>query len=115
MATKQVCPNPLSLAMQTCTEPFLVRQAASGKSLPLRMERAGLSLHSECNTHVFVCATFQWAGEVISTRDKTSVTDDFKELEHDIEVRKEGMHRYVPSGSYTLIFSLIHRYNIVSR
>ncbi|KAI0094225.1 hypothetical protein BDY19DRAFT_911876 [Irpex rosettiformis] len=33
----------------------------------------------------------QWAGEVISTRDKTIVSDEFKELEHDIELRRQGL------------------------
>ncbi|KAF8882810.1 hypothetical protein BD779DRAFT_1663241 [Infundibulicybe gibba] len=35
----------------------------------------------------------QWAGEVISSRDKTTVTDEFKELEKDIELRKDGAQR----------------------
>jgi len=33
----------------------------------------------------------QWAGEVISSRDKTVVTDEFRELEHDIELRRQGL------------------------
>ncbi|KAH9936929.1 BAR-domain-containing protein [Amylocystis lapponica] len=35
----------------------------------------------------------QWAGEVISSRDKTVVTDEFRELEHDIELRRQGLWR----------------------
>ncbi|KAG9310889.1 hypothetical protein JVU11DRAFT_8747 [Chiua virens] len=36
----------------------------------------------------------QWAGEKISSRDKTAVVeDDLKELEHDIELRKHGILR----------------------
>ncbi|KAI0683951.1 hypothetical protein BC835DRAFT_1466935 [Cytidiella melzeri] len=33
----------------------------------------------------------QWAGEVISLRDKTIVSDEFKELEYDIELRRQGL------------------------
>ncbi|GBE87306.1 hypothetical protein SCP_1005540 [Sparassis crispa] len=33
----------------------------------------------------------QWAGEVISSRDRTIVTDEFRELEHDIELRRQGL------------------------
>ena len=35
----------------------------------------------------------QWAGEVISVRDKTIVTDEFRELEHDIELRRRGLYK----------------------
>ena len=35
----------------------------------------------------------QWAGEKISTRDKSVVADEFKELEQDIELRKQGILR----------------------
>ncbi|KAH7924417.1 BAR-domain-containing protein [Leucogyrophana mollusca] len=35
----------------------------------------------------------QWAGEKISSRDKTVVADEFKEIEQDIELRKEGIVR----------------------
>lgn len=35
----------------------------------------------------------QWAGEKISSRDKSVVADEFKELEHDIELRKQGISR----------------------
>ncbi|KAL4078045.1 hypothetical protein J3A83DRAFT_4186284 [Scleroderma citrinum] len=35
----------------------------------------------------------QWAGEKISTRDKSVVADEFRELEQDIELRKQGMLR----------------------
>ncbi|KAI6011431.1 hypothetical protein EDC04DRAFT_2905496 [Pisolithus marmoratus] len=35
----------------------------------------------------------QWAGEKISSRDKSVVVDEFKELEHDIELRKQGISR----------------------
>ncbi|KAH0834161.1 hypothetical protein J3R83DRAFT_11467 [Lanmaoa asiatica] len=38
----------------------------------------------------------QWAGEKISSRDKTVVVgDELKELEQDIELRKQGIIRYV--------------------
>ncbi|KAG1773382.1 hypothetical protein EV702DRAFT_1130755 [Suillus placidus] len=33
----------------------------------------------------------QWAGEKISSRDKTIVADEFKDIEQDIELRKEGI------------------------
>ncbi|KAG1740594.1 hypothetical protein EDB19DRAFT_1851451 [Suillus lakei] len=33
----------------------------------------------------------QWAGEKISSRDKTIVADEFKDVEQDIELRKEGI------------------------
>ncbi|KII90187.1 hypothetical protein PLICRDRAFT_53282 [Plicaturopsis crispa FD-325 SS-3] len=33
----------------------------------------------------------QWAGEVISSKDRTTVTDEFRELERDIELRKDGV------------------------
>lgn len=35
----------------------------------------------------------QWAGEKISSRDRSVVVDEFKELEHDIELRKQGISR----------------------
>lgn len=35
----------------------------------------------------------QWAGEVISSREKTTVNDEFRDLEKDIELRKDGMQR----------------------
>ncbi|EIN05710.1 BAR-domain-containing protein [Punctularia strigosozonata HHB-11173 SS5] len=35
----------------------------------------------------------QWAGEVISSREKTVATDEFKELEHDVELRRESLMR----------------------
>jgi hypothetical protein len=35
----------------------------------------------------------QWATEAISTSSKTTVTDEFRELEHDIELRREGIQR----------------------
>ncbi|KAF9007018.1 hypothetical protein BDQ17DRAFT_1389154 [Cyathus striatus] len=35
----------------------------------------------------------EWAGEVISLRDKSAATEEFKELEKDIEMRKVGAER----------------------
>ncbi|KAF9791290.1 hypothetical protein BJ322DRAFT_439596 [Thelephora terrestris] len=35
----------------------------------------------------------QWAGEVIPFKDKTAVTDEFKALENDIELRRKGIAR----------------------
>ncbi|KIK92147.1 hypothetical protein PAXRUDRAFT_147950, partial [Paxillus rubicundulus Ve08.2h10] len=35
----------------------------------------------------------QWAGEKISSRDKTIVVDELKELEQDVELRKQGIIR----------------------
>ncbi|KIJ64304.1 hypothetical protein HYDPIDRAFT_112290 [Hydnomerulius pinastri MD-312] len=35
----------------------------------------------------------QWAGEKISSRDKTVVVDELKELEQDVELRKQGILR----------------------
>ena len=43
---------------------------------------------------------FQWAGEVISSREKTTVHEEFWELEKDIELRRDGVHRSV---SYLLV------------
>ena len=37
----------------------------------------------------------QWAGEVISSKDKPVVADEFRDLENDIELRKEGANRSV--------------------
>ncbi|EPQ55660.1 BAR-domain-containing protein [Gloeophyllum trabeum ATCC 11539] len=43
----------------------------------------------------------QWAGEVISSRERTVVTEEFRELEEDIDLRKEGIHRlHIASQSY---------------
>ncbi|KAJ7485736.1 hypothetical protein FB451DRAFT_1083236 [Mycena latifolia] len=43
----------------------------------------------------------QWAGEVISSRDKTTVSDEFKELERDVELRKDGAQRlFLASEAY---------------
>lgn len=39
----------------------------------------------------------KWADEVINTKDKTTLTGEAKELEQEIELRKEGLHRFVPS------------------
>jgi hypothetical protein len=42
----------------------------------------------------------QWAGEKITSRDKTVVVEDeLKELEQDIELRKQGILRYAPARS----------------
>ncbi|KAJ4485759.1 hypothetical protein J3R30DRAFT_1404979 [Lentinula aciculospora] len=35
----------------------------------------------------------QWAGEVISSREKTVISEEFKELEQDIELRRGGVER----------------------
>jgi hypothetical protein len=37
----------------------------------------------------------KWADEVINTKDKTTLTGEAKELEQEIELRKEGLHRFV--------------------
>ncbi|KAJ7171660.1 hypothetical protein C8R43DRAFT_1094216 [Mycena crocata] len=43
----------------------------------------------------------QWAGEVISSRDKTTVSDEFKELEKDVELRRDGAQRlFAASEAY---------------
>ncbi|KAI0297976.1 hypothetical protein BC826DRAFT_139422 [Russula brevipes] len=36
----------------------------------------------------------QWADEVINAKDKTMLTGEAKELEQEIELRKEGLHRW---------------------
>ncbi|KAH9990864.1 hypothetical protein BJV77DRAFT_1010741 [Russula vinacea] len=38
-------------------------------------------------------ATKRWADEVINAKDKTTLTGEAKELEQEIELRKEGLHR----------------------
>ncbi|KAF7316533.1 BAR domain-containing protein [Mycena indigotica] len=46
----------------------------------------------------------QWAGEVISTsKDKTTVSDEFKELEKDVERRRDGAHRLVWSCTPSIV------------
>ncbi|KAG2005809.1 cell division control protein 25 [Coprinopsis cinerea AmutBmut pab1-1] len=35
----------------------------------------------------------QWAGEVISSRDKSTIAEEFQELEKDIELRKDGANK----------------------
>ncbi|KAF8622263.1 hypothetical protein AX15_007140 [Amanita polypyramis BW_CC] len=43
----------------------------------------------------------QWAGEVISSRERTSFGDNFKELERDVEFRREGARRlYLATETY---------------
>ncbi|CAL1697804.1 unnamed protein product [Somion occarium] len=43
----------------------------------------------------------QWAGEVISSRDKTAISDEFKELERDIDLRRQGLSKlHVTSEDY---------------
>ncbi|KAF9528813.1 hypothetical protein CPB83DRAFT_853775 [Crepidotus variabilis] len=37
----------------------------------------------------------QWAGDVISSRDKSGSNDEFRDLEKDIELRKEGISRLI--------------------
>ena len=39
----------------------------------------------------------QWADEVINAKDKTTLTGEAKELEQEIELRKEGLQRYAYS------------------
>lgn len=48
------------------------------------------SYQYDCQLHLL-----QWAGEVIAVRDKTIVTDEFRELEHDIELRRRGLSKCV--------------------
>ena len=36
---------------------------------------------------------WQFMGEVIMTRDKTIQSDEFRELEHDVELRRQGLWR----------------------
>jgi hypothetical protein len=38
---------------------------------------------------------FQWAGEKISSEKKTEATDEFKDLEVEVERRRFGMEQYV--------------------
>ena len=38
---------------------------------------------------------FQWAGEVISSREKIAVHEEFQDLEKDIELRRDGVQRSV--------------------
>ncbi|KAJ7585082.1 hypothetical protein C8J56DRAFT_1166265 [Mycena floridula] len=48
----------------------------------------------------------QWAGEVISSRDKTTVSEEFKELESDMELRKSGVQRlHIVSETYHHVLS----------
>lgn len=48
----------------------------------------------------------QWAGEVISSRDKTTVSEEFAELERDIELRREGALKLLAtSESYQKVLS----------
>ncbi|KAJ7195882.1 hypothetical protein C8J57DRAFT_1443090 [Mycena rebaudengoi] len=43
----------------------------------------------------------QWVGEVVSSRDKTTVSDEFKELEKDVELRRDGVQRlFLASEAY---------------
>ncbi|EMD32803.1 hypothetical protein CERSUDRAFT_143382 [Gelatoporia subvermispora B] len=43
----------------------------------------------------------QWAGEVISSRDRTIVTEEFRELEQDIELRRQGIWKlHIVSEEY---------------
>ncbi|KAG5733819.1 Meiotically up-regulated gene 137 protein [Termitomyces sp. T112] len=43
----------------------------------------------------------QWAGEVILSRDKTTLSDEFQELEKDIELRRDGAIKLLAaSGAY---------------
>ncbi|GJE93015.1 hypothetical protein PsYK624_091740 [Phanerochaete sordida] len=35
----------------------------------------------------------QWAGEALAVRDKTTLSEEFKELEHDVELRRRGLWR----------------------
>ncbi|KAG6335101.1 hypothetical protein ID866_3990 [Astraeus odoratus] len=48
----------------------------------------------------------QWAGEKISARDKSVITDEFNELERDIELRKQGILKLqVASQAYHRVLS----------
>lgn len=54
----------------------------------------------------------QWGKEVISTKDKTTVTEEFKQLEKDVELRKAGIERYVYGSfcfSVRVMIGLLHR------
>lgn len=46
----------------------------------------------------------QWAGEVISSKDKTIVTEEFKDLEDDIELRRKGIFKCVPNHMHRSLF-----------
>jgi hypothetical protein len=50
----------------------------------------------------------QWASEAISTKDRTTVTDEFRQLEHDIELRREGIQR-LTIASRDFHYSLVRK------
>jgi len=54
-----------------------------------------MSLLLNCFGALITPLSLQWAGEVISSSrsDKVSDNDEFKELEKDIELRKDGLSR----------------------
>ena len=79
MASKQV-----SSSFQT-SSPFSHTAKAREISSSLRFTYA-------C-TIASLISIIQWAGEVISSKEKTTVAEEFRELERDIVLRKDGMQR----------------------
>lgn len=79
MASKQV-----SSSLQT-SSPFSHIAKAREISSSLRFAYACLIAS--------LISIIQWAGEVISAKEKTTVAEEFRELERDIDLRKNGMQR----------------------
>jgi hypothetical protein len=63
--------------------------------LKVRKTSSGLEAVFLKSRHYHLFIYFQWAGEVISSREKTTVPEEFLDLEKDIELRRDGVDRSV--------------------
>ena len=81
MATKRVSTIPSLLSCSISQLADIAWKVASGALTLSRL----FSSRAENGT--------KWADEVINTKDKTTPTGEAKELEQEIELRKEGLQR----------------------
>ena len=88
MASKQVQYSLLIIFSSIiCLFLLKVRKTTSGLAAYF------VSEHFLISRHYFLFFLKKWAGEVISSREKTTVHEEFLDLEKDIELRKDGVHR----------------------
>ncbi|KAG5637443.1 hypothetical protein H0H81_004552 [Sphagnurus paluster] len=76
-------------------DPFFVIGRGDSRGHAPRLQRHAMRHYADQTTFT------QWAGEVISSRDKTTLSEEFQGLEKDIELRREGANKLlVASEAY---------------
>ena len=86
---------------------FLLR--LQSHNLPIQLGRLRqVRIHHPCCPHPGLRTVAQWADEVINAKDKTTLTGEAKELEQEIELRKEGLHRCAYLTLSPLVLSLTY-------